>query len=41
MGVFDGTGLLSVPADQIEATAALRVGAVGDNAEVADPVAVA
>ena len=41
MGMLDGSGLLPVPADQIEATTAFRVGAVGDNAEMADPVAVA
>jgi hypothetical protein len=30
-----------MPADQIEATAAFGIGAVGDDAEVADPIAVA
>src|ERR1700738_5177336 len=41
MGVLDGTGLLAVPADQLEAAAGLGVGTVGDNAEMAHPIAVA
>src|SRR5258708_11426523 len=41
MGVLDGTGLVPVPADQLEAAAGLGVGTVGDNAEMAHPIAVA
>src|SRR6201987_2297273 len=39
--MVDGSGLLRMPADQIEAAAALGIGAVGDDAEVAHPIAVA
>src|SRR5260370_14534866 len=41
MGVVDGTGLVPVAADQREAAAGLGVGTVGDNAEMAHPIAVA
>ena len=34
-------GLLPVPADQVETTAAFEIGTVGDDAEVTHPVAVA
>ena len=40
MGMLDSPGLASVPADQVETTAALGIGAVGDDAEVTYPVAV-
>src|SRR6202011_2087143 len=39
--MLDGSGLLPVPADQVEAAGAFRVGAVGDDAEVPYAVAVA
>ena len=41
VGMLDGSGLLAVPSDQIETAAAFGVGAVGDDAELANPVAVA
>src|SRR3984893_1351980 len=41
MGMLDGAGLLAVPSDQIEATAAFGIRAVGDDAEVTHAVAVA
>src|ERR1700740_2805595 len=41
MGVFDGSGLPAVPADQVETTAALGIGTVGDDAEVTRAVSVA
>jgi hypothetical protein len=31
MGMLDGSGLSPVPADQVEAAAAFRIGAVGDD----------
>src|SRR5690348_1533816 len=39
--MLDGSGLLAVPSDQIEAVAAFGIRTVGDDAEVAHPVAVA
>jgi hypothetical protein len=41
MGRLNGSGLLPVPADQIETAAALGIGTIGDDSEVAHPVAVA
>ena len=41
MGMLDGAGLASVPADQVEIIAALGLGTVGDDAEVVHPVALA
>src|SRR5262249_34961250 len=38
--MLDGSSLLPVPADQVEAAAAFGIGAVGDDAEVAHPIAV-
>ena len=39
--MLHGSGLVAVPSDQIKTAAAFGVGAVGDDAEVANPVAVA
>ena len=39
VGMLDGSGLVAVPSDQIKTAAAFGVGAVGEDAEVANPVA--
>ena len=41
MGMLDGSGLAAVPANEVQTASVRRVGAVGDDAEVADRVAVA
>ncbi len=41
VGVLDGAGLAAMPADEVEARAVRGVGSVGDDAEMAHPVAVA